>query len=201
MDEAKARTNLFTLSPELRNQIYELVLVPQQLAEGSVDGCTAIWIGHYSNEDNKCQINISGPARYGWHTSWASPPALSQVSRRVRQESLPIYFGLNHFVTVVDGDYDRPRDFGGFGLAGFINNARELQVKQLLKWLVAMGRHNIKLVKQVHVLVLDGWKNTMLNSHNDLFMKEELLRFWLRKELHFNKRLSLPDTLNLEMHE
>ncbi|KAI5363554.1 hypothetical protein Slin14017_G055180 [Septoria linicola] len=79
LEVTKSRINFFCLSAELRNQIYELVLVENR------------------------SIDID-PSKLWWETSTRrSPPGVLCTNRQVRKEALPIYYGSNTFCCILDG--------------------------------------------------------------------------------------------------
>lgn len=78
-----------SLSPELRNRIYDLALHPQEDGEGGVKGCRAICI----SVNKKLQ---SKDPESGDVLMWTKQPALIKVCRQVRSETLPIYYGVIH---------------------------------------------------------------------------------------------------------
>ena len=81
------RKGLLSLPTELRNQIYRLVVVVDEDNVGGVARDTAICISPIPYRSHVCDL-----------TDWRYQPALTRVSRQVRAESLPVYYGENEFV-------------------------------------------------------------------------------------------------------
>lgn len=96
MTESKAHISFMSLSAELRNHIYELVVTPDRAGEGGVDGELAICVQDVRFEMDDSMTTWADS--YGWTGSWRKQPAITRVSRQVRDESLPIYYGVNNFV-------------------------------------------------------------------------------------------------------
>lgn len=95
MDASHARANLPTLPAELRNRIYELVLAADDGIELE-DGSFMIEIGDFltGDEEEGLTLYLSTPF-------WCTQPPLTRVSRQMRAETLPVYYGCNTFVTYV----------------------------------------------------------------------------------------------------
>ena len=128
-EDAKSRISFLSLSPELRNQVYELALIPDGDGDGNVTGSKAIDVK--SVRPNWCS------SRPGW----ALQPALTKVSRQIRQETIPIYYGKNIFVTHC---YIRDADPQGTEKWQFENSGFHW-------WRKMIGTANMDLVKHLDV--------------------------------------------------
>ena len=78
MERSKSRINFFSLPAELRNQIYELVLLQAGGREPTLIATNTTYINLQRPEPPKL-------------------PGLLATSRQVRREALSIYFGANRF--------------------------------------------------------------------------------------------------------
>lgn len=126
MAESKSRSGFMTLSAELRNCIYDLCLSPGDYYDGGVD------CGIY--DENPLGICVQCHSQYagsdledrlwGEATVWRAQPAITQISRQVRQETLPIYYGVNEFIAYGEDDPET-----------------------VVKWLKSIGKINAGLVK------------------------------------------------------
>lgn len=103
---------------EIRNSIYELVLVEQ------IPG----------RHEMMCPHDL-GSISVGFHTS---VPALLQVSRQVRAETSPIYYGSNSFYV----------EYGFDDYRGPVEHACEIK---LLAWLAKLGPESRALIRRVYV--------------------------------------------------
>lgn len=154
MEASKSKINFQTLSAELRNKIYELALTPTKEGEGGIKYRTAILIGPRYLPDTACEPCAKkdydpvkgryGDKHYVWHT-WAKQPALTKVSRKLRQETLPIYYGANEFVTYTKAMFDYACGFDAVGRV-------KISYPWIEKWLKAIGPNNMRLLKNVAVL-------------------------------------------------
>ena len=102
---SKLRTGLLSLSAELRNAIYLLCLRPDEGGAGGVKDSRAIWVSKSSYpHDSTGSRPCLGPLDAKCITlrlnqrSWITQPAFTPVSRQLRSETLPIYYGANRFV-------------------------------------------------------------------------------------------------------
>lgn len=96
MEQSKAHMSFMSLSPELRNYIYELTAMPANAGDGGVNGELAICV-----QRGMVEVDEVGSKRYmlhGFDTDWMKQPAITRVSRQVRAEALPMYYGANTFV-------------------------------------------------------------------------------------------------------
>lgn len=136
IEESKARTNFLSLSPELRNRIYELVLIPQDLDE------TGYERGHRT--ENRAAIRLGYHYNYSQgatasQNAWALQPALTKVCRLIRKETLSVYYGANEFVTEADDRKTHPP---------WVN---EIRFPHALRWLRAIGPENRRLLRTLTI--------------------------------------------------
>lgn len=126
MEEAKSRISFMTLPPELRNRIYQLTLLPSKGDSGCVDNTTA--------------IDLKTP-----NSTWTRQPALTKVSRQIRAESLPLYYGLNKFVVRISQtrSYRSTVKQCSFG--------KSLSSDCAAVWLSRIGKANIDLIKDLEI--------------------------------------------------
>ena len=123
------RKGLLSLPTELRNQIYRLVVVVDEDNVGGVARDTAICISPIPYRSHVCDL-----------TDWRYQPALTRVSRQVRAESLPVYYGENEFVAFAWFRTGKRFPVGG---------------PDLEAWLRGMGSANMKLLH--HCVVRGLW--------------------------------------------
>lgn len=147
IETSHARANLMTLPSELRNAIYEHLLVAEE-GEPGPNGTKLIQIGELKqdvldriDEDE----NLEDSFRYKATTAWIEQPSLTRVSKQLRAETLPIYFGVNTFI--INLDYFETRARGIEIYYSFKNGE---------KWLRQMGPHNRKLLKDLHIRWFEG---------------------------------------------
>lgn len=92
-------TSFMSLPREVRNIIYRLALVPQVPGEAGVPNSSGIRI------DNMVNVNPKTGALWAWRHSaqadWIRQPALTMVSRQIRQETIPLYYGMNKCVAYI----------------------------------------------------------------------------------------------------
>lgn len=169
MAQSKRHISFLSLPPEQRNQIYELALVPQQKSQAGVDDSTAIYIGRpitghrligsFGDENERFQL-----------TEWAKQPAITRVSRQLRMETLPMYYGLNEFFTKI---LNR-----GLNWAPVPQDNDPIEqwadMDHLFAWLGTMGQANRDLVKRLTV------RSARKLGHH-----------WLAKQLD-QRRLTVP---------
>ena len=142
MEAAKSRSSFMSLSPELRNRVYDLVMIPNKDGAGGVEHSRAICVQqavvyvYDSDETDDDNERIYGEVV----KRWRNQPAITRVSRQVRAETLPMYYGLNEFIAY---NWD-PENEGTWEFGGFFSAHR---------WLSRMGRANAALIKQfaVHI--------------------------------------------------
>ena len=74
-------------------------------------------------------------------TQWAMPPAITQCSRQIRQETVPIYYGANQFITyseIIRGSHDS-------------SLIAEIGHPTAMKWLKAIGPENTRFLQDIRV--------------------------------------------------
>ena len=136
MEAAKGRISFLTLSPELRNRIYELACCPLRDGEGGEAHSTAIRI------EPRESYELSAP--------FATQPALTKVSRQIRQETLPIYYGTNEFNLYLDETYRPAKGPDGLPTRG-ASYVRYIKFSTVDRWVKAMGDANAKPIKHISV--------------------------------------------------
>ena len=143
MAEAQSNISFFSLSAELRNRIYDLVLCPTEHGDGGEPRAlsTAIYIGHPDEDavDDVGSDDEDDFTFFGIHrTVWATQPPITKVSRQVRLEALPIYYGTNRFLVYEKG-------------GEIIEGGREVSFPGAIEWLKAIGPANARLLKNINV--------------------------------------------------
>ena len=139
---SKDRMSFLSLPAELRTRIYELVTIPQSDRETNYEtGYTfrkqpAIRIG--------CRNILGSASRHMQNTpagrncrGWALQPSITRISRQVRTESLPVYYGANEFFFE---PYDRKE-----------NANTPVEFPYVQRWLKAIGPENRNLLKTVSI--------------------------------------------------
>lgn len=204
IEDTKSRIDFLSLSAELRNRIYELALTPEEEDEGGVEGSTAIYVGEGMDREGWEQVKLFEGYHYeshynfGWPTPWVGQPALTKVSRQIRQETLPVYYGLNYFAAAVDGDVEvdgnpmleiiNEDDVNPINHE-WLNHSYYLPVNCLLSWMVCIGQENIDRLRQLQIFTdsepagvfLDGKSRGPQNIPGE---KAEIrVRRWLEREL------------------
>lgn len=108
--ESKSRSGFARLSAELRNRVYELCLIPEDGAGGATYECSrsneymrGICVQTYEQHDRYSEFT-SEP--WGSLTSLRCQPAITRVSQQIRQETLPVYYGINEFLAYGDDVQD-----------------------------------------------------------------------------------------------
>lgn len=136
-----------TLPSELRIHIYELILVADK-GEPGPNGTRLIQIGELKqdvldriSEDENLEYSF----RYKATTAWIEQPSLTRVSKQLRAETLPVYFGGNTFIINLDRFETSGR---GMEMYYSFRNGE--------KWLRQMGPHNRKLLKDLHVRLFES---------------------------------------------
>lgn len=144
MAATKARITFWSLSAELRARVYELVLDARPGSTLSVDlimtkdlvdnydhvGSPEYWIPYGSAQTQHS-------SRLG--TMWPQPakvPAITQVSKQLRKEALPMWLKLFHFCAWIDDlvwDVTWRWDFYKYG--------------KVVEWLRMLGLSNVTLIK------------------------------------------------------
>ena len=123
MESCKARTNFFTLPPELRNRIYELTVIHDQA------------------------VRIDNP-----DTDWIFQPAITRTNRHVRAEALQVYYGLNKFAAFVGDRYNLAEKIE-LRNHRMCNGGMSLPLHPLEKrlrhptWLKRIGARNVSMIK------------------------------------------------------
>ena len=188
----------------MRNRIYELSLTPEEDDEGGVEGSTAIYIGQGMDREEWEEIKLFEGYHYerhynfGWPTPWVEQPALTKVSRQIRQETLPFYYAMNQFAAAVDDDVE----VDGNPILEVINEDdsdpinREwlhrsyyLPVNCLASWMVCIGQKNIDRLRYLQILMdtepagvhLDGRQRSPHSTPGE--RAEIRVRRWLEREL------------------
>ena len=144
---------------------------------------------------------------FGWPTPWVEQPALTRVSRQIRQESLPIYYALNHFAAAVDDeleDYEDPfaeivnEDNFDPNNGESLNRIYYLPVNCLLSWMVCIGQKNIDRLRQLQIFTDSGPAGVYLDGkprgpRSLPGEKPEIrVRRWLGRELS-RRDLTMPN--------
>jgi len=147
IDASKSRCSFMSLSPELRNRIYALALRPQHDGEGGIPGTRAIRLtaarGDEDPEDFEGRTFYTGapPWQPPLYTAWAQQPALTRISREVRRETLPVYYGANLFVIVVEGIIELKRTAP----------VQTWKTHGAESWLHNVGASNIALLRNLEI--------------------------------------------------
>lgn len=113
-----------------------------------MEGSTAIYIGRGSKEEWEIPKNNydSEDCNFGWLTPWAAQPALTRVSRQIREETLGMYYSMNEFATAVDSEPEfEYHDEDKF------QYTISTPVYDLLDWMVSIGQKNFSYLRKVHV--------------------------------------------------
>lgn len=131
-----------TLPPELREEIYKLVLIPEKNGDGGVPGLRAIVVGKAFQELSRLGSVESSRERIR-STPWGLQPALTRTSRAIRPEGLVVYYGSNHFVSSSDVVVNNDR---ATAVTSFAVN-----LDGLMKWLRSVGPANSMLVKSLEL--------------------------------------------------
>lgn len=150
MQASHARANFMTLPPELRNRIYELVLIANNGIERP-DGSFMIEIADTSEEFEWSLGDDEIPSYYST-LAWCQQPFLTRVSRQIRSETLPIYYGANTFVAYVEK-------------RGFFDQREKrpiLSLENAHRWLATMPGSSRQLLKSLHVRLC---RNVSLTGH------------------------------------
>lgn len=136
-----------SLPPELRNRIYEDVLTPENDGEGGVPGTRAIAVGIPLMDTTKRYAHEEWPHSHLQTTCWARQPFLTLVSKTVRAETLPVYYGMNHFVSCSETvDPTGKQCHTVYGRESF-----EYELSGTLQWLERIGTQNKVLVKNLEI--------------------------------------------------
>ena len=89
--------------------------------------------------------NLKKTTNFGLRRSlWAKRPALTQTCRQIRAESLPIYYGRNHFVF-----FCAPR---GTELVGSKRRARQPVCHGFEEWLAVMQPGQLRMIANIEAL-------------------------------------------------
>lgn len=155
MEATKSHISFMSLSPELRELIYDLALVKNA---HSAFGCQSL-CGFFSfvsrlksgSPNVICAFKRDNGKRHGYQGGHcgafdsdfsgavATQPALTQVSRQIRAETLPIFYAKNTFVVIPDS--------GSLGLRGSLVSMKK-------GFLTSIGSHNAGLIKQLKLLLV-----------------------------------------------
>ncbi|KAF2173390.1 hypothetical protein M409DRAFT_48374 [Zasmidium cellare ATCC 36951] len=121
MAASKNRMSLMTLPKNVRNQIYWLVMKPD--ADDEEDQEKYRWV----DGTPVLILQSEGTDKYGADycndTKWWLQPAITKVSRKVRKEALPVYYGNIEFQIHGTGYIDQ-LDAAGESLSHIGKNAR-----------------------------------------------------------------------------
>lgn len=134
-----------SLSAELRNRVYELVLLPQKPGDGGVPGKRGIAV---------LASGVRGPNGDWERTAFAQQPAIAQVSKSIRAETLPMYYGLNDFFASVIGISSFRKTQSPYHWANVGRN--QLDARDLTRWLTRIGPANVRLLR--HLVVCYGYE-------------------------------------------
>lgn len=170
MEATKARISFMSLSPELRNRVYDLTLIPESEGDGGVKGSMAIYIGAEHEGNANRVLSYQGPNQHEssfYTTDWRKQPALTMVSRFVRQETLPIYYGANEFLTrvsdVLAQERPEPREprRGYFAVGSYVTQPKSVvQPKSgytaFRSWLLAIRQSKADLIHNLTILIIDS---------------------------------------------
>jgi len=146
MEATKARISFLTHSPELRNRIYELLLMPQENGNGGIPGCKDIFIGIHDPCGESCPRCMEGDTcrkcNYAMAKSspYRKPHAITRASRQVRQEALSLYYGANTFVGWPDEEY--------------ANRGGQDSFCDAQRWLRMVGKANAVLIKDLQIRIV-----------------------------------------------
>lgn len=81
-------------------------------------------------------------------SQWTAQPALCRVSRELRRETLPVYYGANEFVILAATKEDHyRRRFEGINLV--VKDLHDIK-----KWLRCIGQENVRLLRYATVRTL-----------------------------------------------
>lgn len=111
VEATHSRISFMSLSLELREMVYDLVLISDETDENHFDPRNWPIAEAYIHNMYKrpviclqqCETNVyEYTDYYGWKSAWTKQPALTRVSREVRAETLPIFYKKNEFVAFSD---------------------------------------------------------------------------------------------------
>lgn len=132
MQASHDRANLMKLPVELRNRIYELVLV----ADAGIkrpDGSYMIEIGSPYDESKWSFEEMGWDPRYWSTPCWCQQPPLTRISRQLRAAALVVYYGLSTFIVYVEGCEPR------------------LNLGEARPWVSSLPTASQRLIKDLHV--------------------------------------------------
>ena len=133
-----------SLSPELRNRIYALALRPQTDGEGGIPGTRAILLTTARRTGTTHYFQYSKvssappPPKPALLSPWAQQPALTQISKVIRSETLPVYYGANLFVIFVT-------------CCNLTHRARAWATYGAELWAHTVGASNVVLLRNVEI--------------------------------------------------
>lgn len=97
LQATKKRTGFLSLAPEIRNQIYDLVLIKRN--NGSqIDESDSDESDDSSEHDGRIEtidVSEADMLRLDTPSNWIEQPSLMRTCRQVRRETLPVYYGGN----------------------------------------------------------------------------------------------------------
>lgn len=156
-----------SLSPELRDRIYDLALHPDEEGDGGISGSRLIRVGAEKRWSPELSVrgrseaeeeaartlkernDLLGPVTL---TTWTQHPSLTRVSKEIRCETLPIYYGSNHFVVTIDLLEKR----GNRLPSRFIHNPDSRTTYGADTWLNQIGASNVALIRNVEICFTDA---------------------------------------------
>lgn len=132
------RSNFMILPREIRDAIYELALMPQNSEAGVFGGRTIV----VSRDESTAQ--------------WVRQPALTKVSKTIREETLPMFYGMNSFIIRVQNSPEIPPNqvFNRMSLTLMRKTPGPFDFAGAQHWLQQIGTHNIRLIKHLEIRLL-----------------------------------------------
>ncbi|KAK4613257.1 hypothetical protein CLAFUW4_08969 [Fulvia fulva] len=148
MAAAKSRTGFMSLSAELRNRIYELALISTEVDSNLIDPRNRhgndgpeTFYNHPGICIQHCAIPSYAECAYqtywGWRSHLRQQPPITRVSRQIRSETLPMFYGMNEFLV-----------YNGTGYGG-------IDFTEAFESLKAIGKRNAGHIKSLTVLMVD----------------------------------------------
>lgn len=159
MEATKSGISFMSLSPELRELVYDFALISDETDVNFIDPRNGERGGEIVSLYRKpvicvqkCEVDEflydlgeeytqEGPVFYGWKSEWAKQPALTRVSRQIRAETIPIYYGKN--------------EFAAFAMAPYQSGRVDLQAVKV--FLRGIGKRNADLIRKMTFLRPCEW--------------------------------------------
>ena len=195
IEASKAKISFLSLPAELRNRIYEMVLIKGR-GEGAAAGDESIDVVWDGREGVWSQKIGEQP--------WMRQPRLTAVCRQIRDETLPIYYGQNTFeldVHAFDSTKLLRKLRVGSPAGSVVTTFFNFEAFQAtISWLRVIGHRNARLIRRFEIKMSAERRSQPSAVLSSLVPHTEVIEQGIRR-LFERHSLPSPPTMSIMTRE